>query len=172
VLDLVNPVRPGRRAATLLQSIIVACNGRPVASEHVALLAARDGLDLAAAKRQARRYAKELTGAQTFRRVQCAGGAESTGEAKATLRQPGLHGRQQALEDDVRQLGLWVAEKPSLQEPQRLGHLSEPQYNQGRFTCSFGVNVPCWSFRGEPTSVNVSPLPSTVQPVSVLARAE
>jgi hypothetical protein len=38
---------------------------KTITAEHVALLAARDGLDLAAAKRQARRYAKELTGAQT-----------------------------------------------------------------------------------------------------------
>jgi len=37
---------------------------KTITAEHVALLAARDGLDLAAAKRQARRYAKELTGAR------------------------------------------------------------------------------------------------------------
>jgi hypothetical protein len=38
---------------------------KTITAEHVALLATRDGLDIAAAKRQARRYAKELTGAQT-----------------------------------------------------------------------------------------------------------
>lgn len=32
--------------------------------------------------------------------------------------------------------------------------------NQGRFTWSLGVNVPCWSFLGEPTNVKVSPLPA------------
>src|SRR5260221_723296 len=38
---------------------------RDIRAEHVALLLARDGLELAAAKRQARRYAKELTAAQS-----------------------------------------------------------------------------------------------------------
>jgi hypothetical protein len=32
-----------------------------------------------------------------------------------------------------------------------------------RFTSSFGLKVPCWSFRGEPIKVSLSPLPCTVQ---------
>jgi hypothetical protein len=50
--------------------------------------------------------------------------------------------------------------------------LAVAQIDQGRFTSSFGVNVPCWSFRGVPIKVNVSPLPWTLQPVSVLDLAE
>jgi hypothetical protein len=50
-------ISTARRSGKLSSSMITA--------EHVELLAARDGLDLATAKRHARRYAKELTGAQT-----------------------------------------------------------------------------------------------------------
>jgi hypothetical protein len=53
------------------------------------------------------------------------------------------------------------------------GVVAEPYFaGQGRRTSIFGVNVPCWSFRGERMNVSLSPLPCTVQIVSMFALGE